>query len=284
MIYNKCGIISIIGKANVGKSTLINSIFKKNISITNKKPNTTNKNITGIKTIKNKQIILTDTPGIKITHPHKLESKYIKYTLSESNIIVFVIDISNINYEDIKIIETIKNTNIPIILAINKIDKLNNKKELLDIIHKIKNKIKIQKIITISAIKNIRVNILEKYISYLLPIKTHIYKKGIETNITEQFFIKEKIREQLFNKLNKELPYILKINIDNIVKTNKKLLITVTIQIKKPSQKSIIIGKNGKMIKNIIFSTKKILSKTYKKIILIKININYQIKQNQEKK
>ncbi|MDP2763166.1 MAG: GTPase Era [Enterobacteriaceae bacterium] len=282
MIYNKCGLISIIGRTNVGKSTLLNSILHKKLSITNKKINTTNDRINGIKTIENNQFIFIDTPGliIKENINKKIINKKIINAILESDILLLVIEAFKVKKEEYLLMEIIKKANKPIILIINKIDKIKEKEKLLPFISNIIKKIKVNKIITISAKEIININILEKYVSYLLPIKNHIYKQNIETNITEIFFIKEIIREKLMCKLKHEIPYTSKIIIENTKNTKEILIVKAIIQTEKQSQKPIIIGKNGKVIKEIGIAVKNTLENIYKKKILIKIIVQTKVELN----
>jgi len=268
----KCGHIAIIGRTNVGKSTLINKLLKKNISITTKKINTTISCINGIKTKNNNQMIFIDTPGPILNNK---QNNNILSSILESNIILFVIEVLKIKKEDLYLFDMIKNTSklSPIILIINKIDKLKMKDKLLPFIFDLSKRFNFHKIIPISAKNNIQINNIEHEIIKILPDKEHIYKKNIQTTSSRNFKIKETIREQLIKNLYYELPYVLKINIDYVNNIKKIIIIHASIIIKKYSQKIIILGKNGEKFRKINMMINKNLEKIFRKKIYIKIII-----------
>lgn len=255
--------ILIIGKTNVGKSTLINNLSKDKISITTPKKNTTTQCITSEI---NKHITIIDTPGPIIKNDDKNINKLIYTSINQASKLLIVIDKIFLNSEDFFILELTKKIKKEKVLLINKIDLLKKKSYLMPFIEKIKKKYKtIQEIIPISNKKNINITEINKIININ---KTHKQVKNLK------IFISETTRETLLNKLEKEIPYTTKINVLN-AKINKNVkIIILDLLVKKQSHKKIIIGKNGKKINEIITDIKNKLIKKLKYIEKIKITIN----------
>lgn len=258
-------IITIIGKTNVGKSTLINNLSQKKISITTPKKNTT---IQCVISKINKKITLIDTPGPIIKNDEKNTNNLIYDAINKANKLLIVIDKIFLNSEDFFVLELIKNLKKEKILLINKIDIFKEKLYLIPFIEKIKIKYPdIIEIIPISNKNKININQLKKNINITIYDKC----KKIE-NIKN--FILEITRETLLNKLEKEIPYVTKINICNNKINKLTRIIILELIIKKQSQKKIIIGKEGRKINEIITSIKNKLINKLPFIEKIKITIH----------
>ncbi len=280
----KCVYILIIGKPNVGKSTLFNKLIKKKISITSKKKYTTQQNITGIYTRKNHQYIYVDTPGFDLNKYRpsiyilKLINFFNKNFKSKINIILFTIE-KKISLYEFKLIQTINKYNIPLLIIINKIDKFKNKKKILPLIQEISNICQNISIIPISSKKINDVNIIKnKIIDRYLFKKKHDFTKNQITNCKNEFIISELIREKTIRLIGDEIPYSIFFLVKYIKKINKKILIHTIIYVKKKNYIRIIIGNKNNKIKKIIFLSKIEINKylkTKKKIILT-INIKYK--------
>ena len=273
MIKSKCGKILISGFPNSGKSTLLNTFFKKKISIVSPKVQTTNDNVRAILNIKNDQLIFIDTPGI-VTEKKYL-SKKISRAISKNteniNINLFVFDITK-NITDVKkkfIIDCIEKYKKNF-LVLNKID-LVKKDNLLNIINKIDKMFNFSEVFPISAKKKYGLKNLLKKISMNIPEGKWIYKK-INEHENIKFEISEITREKIFRLLNKELPYVVIVESDLIY--NKKILkIFQKIYVKKESQKAIIIGKNGSKIKDIGSRARIDIEKHLKKKIFLDLKV-----------
>ncbi|QCI15937.1 GTPase Era [Buchnera aphidicola] len=252
---NYCGYITIIGKVNVGKSTLLNQIIEKKISIVSRKKNTTQKNIIGIKTQDSHQCIYIDTPGIVCNNrnnSNKDNKNNIHILIKNTTLIIFIIDRIYWTKEDEIILNKIKKNNIPIIILINKIDKILNKEILLPFIDFLKKKISSTEIIPISAKKIKDIIFLNKIIKSYLPKTKHLYPKNWITTNSKFFTISEIIREQLIFFLGDELPSIVKVTIESFHEEQyKKFNIRAIIWVKNNRQKRIVIGHNGEKIKKI---------------------------------
>ncbi|CAL4320952.1 GTPase Era [Buchnera aphidicola (Chaitophorus populicola)] len=247
-----CGKIIIIGNQNSGKSSLMNKLIGKKISITSKKKNTTRENILGIKTIKNYQFIYIDTPGfenkknINIYKNLKLQN----ININNLKLVILVIDKIIWDINNSYLLNFFNKKNIPNLIVINKIDKIKKKSIILPFIKYLNEKFSQTKIIPVSSKTGDNIKILEKIIKKYIPINKHIFKKNQNNNYSLKFQIHEVIRETIMRYFGDELPYSCKIKIKSIKKNVKKeIIIHAEIYVLYLRQKKIFIGKNGKKIK-----------------------------------
>ena len=250
-----CGYVSIIGKPNVGKSTIINSILNKKVSITSRKSQTTRNNIIGFKTQGNKQMILIDTPGMHIKSQktmNKILNKSAQSIIEDSDIILFVIQRLSLDKEDELIIEKIKETDQKVICVINKIDQIENKNKLLPFIEKLSSFKVFHEILPISAKTKDGINQLESIIMSNLPENMHIYSQDdFVIQDDGEFMVSELIREKIIRKLGDELPHDIFVEINTFDKKDNVTEIHATIFVNRQSQKQIVIGAKGEVLKNI---------------------------------
>jgi GTP-binding protein Era len=249
-----CGYIAIIGRPNVGKSTLLNALLGKKISITSRKPQTTRHKILGIKTRKDTQFIYVDTPGIHEAQA-KLINQYMNRTalsaLKDVDVVVWVIEASHLSDEDKWILEKLKKIKAPILIAMNKIDILDNQDDILIFIDKLSKEIPNAEFIPLSAKKEFNLNELEKTIQQRLPESPFYFDKDAITDRPHSFMSAEMIREKLIRLLSKELPYVTTVSVESMQKKKKILHISAVIWVEKEGQKKIIIGESGETIKKI---------------------------------
>ena len=250
-----CGYVSIIGKPNVGKSSIINSILNKKVSITSRKSQTTRNNIIGFKTQNNKQMILIDTPGMHIKSQktmNKILNKSAQSIIEDSDIILFVIQRLSLDKEDELIIEKITETDQKVICVINKIDQIENKNKLLPFIEKLSSFKVFHEILPISAKTKDGINQLESIIMSNLPENMHIYSQDdFVIQDGGEFMISELIREKIIRKLGDELPHDIFVEINIFDKKDNVTEIHATIFVNRKSQKQIVIGTKGEVLKNI---------------------------------
>ena len=250
-----CGYVSIIGKPNVGKSTIINSILNKKVSITSRKSQTTRNNIIGFKTEGNKQMILIDTPGMHIKSQktmNKILNKSAQSIIEDSDIILFVIQRLSLDKEDELIIEKIKETDQKVICVINKIDQIENKNKLLPFIEKLSSFKVFHEILPISAKTKDGINQLESIIMSNLPENMHIYSQDdFVIQDDGEFMVSELIREKIIRKLGDELPHDIFVEINIFDKKDNVTEIHATIFVNRKSQKQIVIGAKGEVLKHI---------------------------------
>ena len=255
MLKQFCGYISIIGKPNVGKSTILNSILDKKVSITSRKSQTTRNNILGIKTENNKQMIFIDTPGMHIKSKrtmNKILNKSAQGIIEDSDIILFVIQRLSIDNEDEMILKKLQQTGQKIICVINKIDQVDNKNKFLPFIEKISSMHPFDEIILVSAKTKDGLDNLVSIIKNNLPENNHIYDNNFKIeNDQDSFMFSELIREKIIRKLGDELPHDTFVEIDLIEDKEEIVEIQATIYVTRKSQKQIVIGSGGEVLKQI---------------------------------
>ena len=249
----KSGFVSLIGRPNAGKSTLLNTIIGKKIAITSNTVQTTRNIIQGIYTTDDLQIVFVDTPGI-----HKPQYKLGKilndqayYSMEDVDLILFLIDATQkIGSGDKFIIEKLKEVKTPVILLLNKIDKIRYE-ELLPIINEYKDLYPFKEIIPISATKKTNITDLIKTISNYLPNDIKYYDDDTITNISKKFTIAELIREKVLYKTHKEVPHSVTCIVEHLEEDKKSASIGASIIVDRENLKKILIGHQGKMIKAI---------------------------------
>jgi len=255
----KCGYVCIIGKPNVGKSTLLNSLLSTKISAVTHKPQTTRKRVTAIYNDSDSQIIFFDTPGI-FEPNYELQKIMVKtamQTINEADIILYMIDVKQ-NDLRLTVLETFKENSKPILLAINKID-LVHKNSILPLIEKAKDIFPFKEIIPISALRMINTDELIKTLKTYLPYGEPLYPQDEISSQPERFFVTELIREKIFLQYGEEIPYSTAVYIEEFREAGekKKDFIRAIILVERDSQKKIIIGKKGKAIKELGVTARK---------------------------
>jgi GTP-binding protein Era len=253
----KAGFVAIIGNPNVGKSTLTNKLIGANISIVSSKPQTTRREIVGILTKEDFQIVFLDTPGIIIPQ-YKLQEimmNYIPQSIASADLILMIFDFDNQNRTDFfpeQYELLFKNITVPKFALLNKIDLAKNKTHIIPVLDKINQIDDFNEIIPISALTGENLDELEKTIVSYLPCHDFYYDPDSISTLNEKFFSAEIIRQVLFNKLSQELPYSTEVQIEEFKERQKgKWFINASIICERPTQKQIIIGSNGEMIKEI---------------------------------
>jgi len=252
----KCGYISIIGRPNVGKSTLLNNILKYKVSITSRKPQTTRHQITGIKTLGDTQFIYVDTPGIHNQEPKAINrymNKAATSMIRDVDVILFVVEIGKWTELEDNIVNKLQNCSIPIFLVVNKVDKKRSVEAAL-FIDSIKNKVKFYDVIYVSAKQGHNVNELESKIEVLLPETEYLlYEEDQVTDRSTKFMVAEIIREKIMRTIGSEVPYQIAVEIDSYkVDAEKNIAdIYASILVERDSQKGIVIGAKGSKLKKI---------------------------------
>ena len=279
MDKNYCGYVSIIGKPNVGKSTIINTILDKKVSITSRKSQTTRNNILGIKNIKNKQMIFIDTPGMHIKSQktmNKILNKSAQGIIEDSDIILFVLQRLSLDQQDKLILEKLDNIDSKIICVINKVDQVEDKNKLLPFISRLSEEYAFEEIHMISAKHNDGIDNLLKTIENHLPENNHIYDDSFKLQAKDDsFMFSELIREKIIRKLGDELPHDTFVEIDLIKEKEEIIEVHAIIYVSRQSQKQIVIGSKGEVLKQIgkqarleieKYLNKKVFLKTWVKV------------------
>lgn len=251
-----CGYVAIVGRPNVGKSTLLNHILGEKLSITSRKPQTTRHRLLGVKTVENNQTIYVDTPGMHIEEAHllnKFMNKEARRALIGVDVIIFVVDALKWNAEDQLVFDLISKAKCPIILAVNKVDTIPEKTNLLPYCESLALKFKFFEIIPLSAKRVTNIDALERAVAACLPKSPHYFPESQVTDRTPRFRIAEIIREKLVRSLGAELPYTTTVEIEMYKKDKSKKVpvISAIIWVEREGQKPIVIGKNGERLKEI---------------------------------
>jgi len=248
---HKSGFVSIIGKPNVGKSTLMNQLVGEKISIITSKAQTTRHRILGILSGEEFQVVYSDTPGI--LNPqyelHKSMMRFVSSSLEDADIILFVTDLYE-KYEEDAMIQRLQNADTPIILVLNKID-LAKGSQALDKMNYWKEIIKTDHTIMISALEGEGISDLFQMILNVLPEHPPYFPKDEITDKPERFFVSEIVREKIFTNYKKEVPYSCEVVATDFVEDEKIIRIRVTINVERASQRAILLGHKGERIKKV---------------------------------
>ena len=248
---HKAGFVSIIGKPNAGKSTLMNALVGEKMAIITPKAQTTRHRIIGIVNEEDYQIVFSDTPGI-IKPNYKLQETMmhaVDDTLEDSDILVFVTDIHE-KHDEQDVLEKIKKSKAHLMILINKIDE-SNQEQVEEKINYWKEKLNPDAIIGISALHQYNIDKVMQYIVEKLPVHPPYYEKDELTTRSERFFVSEMIREKIFKLYKKEIPYSTEVIVTSFKESKDLIRISAEIVVERDSQKNIIIGPGGSMLKRV---------------------------------
>jgi len=248
----KCGYISIVGRPNVGKSTLLNRILGQKISITSRKPQTTRHNILGIKTTDDSQMIYVDTPGMHINVKNAMNqymNRSANQTLHDVDVILFLVEGTKWTKEDEAVLRKLEHSPTPVILVINKTDVVTDKASMLPHLKELDEKMKFAHVIAISAKTGKEVKSLENISRTYLQESEQFYPEDQITDRSSRFLASEIIREKLMRKLGQELPYAITVEIEQFKEEGGLYDISAAIWVERKGQKAIIIGKKGENLK-----------------------------------
>ena len=249
-----CGFVALIGRPNVGKSTLMNHLLKQKISITSRKPQTTRHRILGINTTEAGQAIYMDTPGMHNSEKRALNrylNRTAETTLLGVDVIVWLIDGLSWHEYDEVIFKKLEQAGLPVILAVNKVDKVRDKDAILSFFAAAQHRFPFAHLVPISALKRTNLDQLEGLIMKLLPAGDLIYPEDQITDRPERFLAAEIVREKLTRRLGDELPYALTVEIERYEELPGITKIYAIIWVERLSQKNIVIGTQGEMLKKV---------------------------------
>ncbi len=253
-VAERCGLVAIVGRANVGKSTLLNAILGQKLSITSRKPQTTRYQILGVKTIENTQLVFVDTPGWQ-RHPknelNRMMNRQVRHALGDVDRALLVTDARYWHADDQVVYDMLSQAELPIVLALNKHDLLKAKSDLLPLLAQLGAEKNFSAIIPICARTRSGVDDLVNELGKAMPERTHLYPHDQITDRPERFFASEIIREKTLRFLGDELPYRTTVLIDDFKDEDNLTSILATIWVERDSQKSIVIGKDGELLKRI---------------------------------
>lgn len=257
MAESKCGVIAVVGRPNVGKSTLMNGMIGEHLSITSSKPQTTRHRVLGVmtETIKDvpTQFIFVDTPGFQTKHSNALNktmNRAVLTALADVNVILWVIEQGKLTPADMKVLELCPK-GVPLVAVVNKVDLLEKKAEMLPFLEKVSGQRNFDAIVPLSAQAFKNLDALKEAVSALLPEQPFFYDEDTLTDRPEKFLAAERIREKLFRLVGDELPYTCTVVIDKFEIEDGRRLIYASILVDRSSHKAMIIGKGGEKLKRI---------------------------------
>jgi GTPase len=250
----RCGYIALVGRPNTGKSTLLNRLIGQKISITSRRPQTTRHRIIGINTLENAQLIYVDTPGLH-RYSGRAMNRYMNRTASmaiqDVDVVVFLIEGLRWTPDDELVLGKLEGLVCPVILAVNKVDLIADKTALLPGLQALSRKRGFAHIIPLSARKGNNVTELERCVVEALPAAAPFFPEDQFTDRSERFLVAERIREKLFRKLARELPYGVSVGVEHFRREPRCIHIHALIWVERQSQKSIVVGKQGEMLRDV---------------------------------
>jgi len=250
----RCGFVAVVGRPNVGKSTLINSMMGRKVTIVTAKPQTTRHRILAVRTSENEQVIFVDTPGLHRNAGramNRLMNRTAVSALADADLVLFVVEATRWTEEDEDVLERIKAAKIPCIALLNKIDAVHPKQRLLAAIDEMSRRHDFVEIIPVSARKRDNLDVLEASIRPRLPESPPLFPAEMQTDRSPQFHAAEVIREKLTIHLREELPYGLTVQIEQYSEDRDRLTIHAVVWVERDSQKGIVVGKGGQMLKKV---------------------------------
>ncbi|MDX2417494.1 MAG: GTPase Era [Xanthomonadales bacterium] len=268
------GYVSIIGRPNVGKSTLLNQILGQKVSIVTAKPQTTRQKLAGIKTTPQGQVVYVDTPGIHHSAKRALNrymNRVAQASFRDVDLVLFLVEAGNWSRQDEFVAKALRSVDVPVMLVLNKIDLVPDKESLLTFIDKNFSDDDFVNIMMISAKNGSGVDELEKQVLSRLPFSRPFYDSDQFTDRSERFLASEMIREQLTLRLHQELPYALTVQIEEFKRAGNLLTIGAIIYVERDSQKQITIGKKGVVLKQVGSGARLVLEELFGEKIFLRL-------------
>ena len=253
-VDGRCGYIAIVGRPNVGKSTLLNHLLGQKLCITSRKPQTTRHTLLGIKTEGTVQMIFVDTPGIHTNQEraiNRVMNRSAASVISDVDVVIFVVDRFDWSDADEYVARYLSNSAVPVIVALNKVDMIDDKTELLPHLEFLASKVNASALIPLSALRKTNLNELEEKIKSFIPEQPHIFPEDQITDRSERFLVAEIVREKITRQLGAEVPYQVTVEIERFRVDGKITFIDALILVERDGQKKIIIGTKGERIKKI---------------------------------
>ena len=274
---HKSGFVNIVGNPNVGKSTLMNALVGERISIITSKAQTTRHRIMGIVNGEDFQIVYSDTPGV-LKPNYKLQESMLNFSMSalkDADVILYVTDVVESPDKNIEFLEKVKQQQAPILLILNKID-LTNQAKLIEFVEKWKELLPNAEIIPASATNNFNLDYLLKRVKELLPDSPPFFEKDALTDKPARFFVTEIIREKILTNYDREIPYAVEIVVEQFKEDNSLIRINAVIYVERDSQKGIIIGQQGKMLKKIGTEARKDIEAFFEKKVFLELFVKVE--------
>jgi len=273
-VATRCGTVAIVGRPNVGKSTLLNRILGQKLVITSHKAQTTRHAILGIKTRAEGKILFVDTPGIHERGNSALNrylNRAARTAIAETDLALLVVEAGRWTQEDAKALEAIAVAGVPVIAVVNKIDRISEKPSLLPYLQTLGARHVFHQLVPVSAIKGDQIELLERLILESLPEAEPLFPEDQITDRSERFFAAELVREQLVRRYGQELPYCTTVEIERFEVAEGRYLIYALIWVERPGQKAILIGKHGEALKVVATQARLEMQRLFDRPVYLKV-------------
>ncbi len=271
---SRCGFIALVGRPNVGKSTLLNHFLRQKISITSRKPQTTRHRILGVHSTSDTQFIYVDTPGLHHERKktlNRLMNETVERVISDVDVVFFIVERTAWTDEDELVLNALLNVNKPILLLINKVDQLQDKKRLLPLIEALSAKRHFVEIIPVSALKGHNLEVIDEAVRQYLPEGQFLFPVDQVTDRSVRFLAAEMVREKIIRQLGDELPYEATVEIEKFQDQGRTLHVDALILVEKAGQKQILIGKEGSRLKLVGSAAREDMEKAFEKKVMLKL-------------
>jgi len=271
----RCGLVALVGRPNVGKSTLLNFLLEQKLSITSRKPQTTRQQVLGVKTVGGDQMIFVDTPGLHRNEPkaiNKAMNRSATSAMSDVDLVLFLIDRGKWAEEDSWVLEKIESAKAPVALVINKVDLLDDPNTLLPELEALQSRANFAGVFPVSALRQKNLDVLESFVREQLPQGYHLFPEGQITNRTERFLAAELIREKIIRQLGDELPHTSAVEIESFQNDERGVLhISAIIFVERDGQKRIVIGTGGSRLRSIGTEARRDMEKAFDQKVMLKL-------------
>ena len=273
-ILHRCGHVAIIGRPNTGKSTLLNYLLGQKLSITSRKPQTTRHQVLGIKTGEHYQILFVDTPGMHVEAPraiNRMMNRAASSSLVDVDVVIMVVDRTAWTENDERVLSHLVDCDAPVILAVNKVDLLREKKELLPHLENLQKKADFAAIVPLSALRRQNIDALEEEIVKRLPQASAMFPEDQITDKSMRFLAAEIVREKIMRQLGDELPYATAVEIEEFVEDKGVLHISALILVERRGQKLILIGEGGSRLHSIGSEARRDMEKLFDGKVMLRL-------------
>ena len=271
----KCGLVALVGRPNVGKSTLLNFLLEQKLSITSRKPQTTRQQVLGVKTVDADQMIFVDTPGLHRDEPkaiNKAMNRSATSAMADVDLVLFLIDRGKWTEEDAWVLEKLRTVKAPVALIVNKMDLMDDPKALLPEMESLHALHDFAGVFPISALRQKNLDVLETFVRRNLPEGHHLFPEGQITNRTERFLAAELIREKIIRQLGDELPHTTAVEIEGFQPDERGTQhISAIIFVERDGQKRIVIGTGGSRLRSIGTEARRDMEKAFDSKVMLKL-------------